>query len=178
MSRHLHQNVTCLICQSHMPRLARDAIANGQVMIFRKLNAIWPRKARSWNNLVKVLGLWGISRTSFHGGYTQNLKLGGLTFWNMKHQKYHTRQLQSPVETGREESPWNRIPENYPKKKAFWNPGGPVLVQNVRGLPWSFRAKLEMPIVPLGGCQVKKSYSKPSAEAENVTRGSSGRVKK
>lgn len=73
---------------------------------------------------------------------------------------------------------WNRIPENYPKKNAFWNPGGPVLVQNVRGLPWSFRAKLEMPIVPLGGCQVKKSYSKPSAEAENVTRGSSGRVKK
>ena len=63
-------------------------------------------------------------------------------------------------------------------KNAFWNPGGPVLVQNVRGLPWSFRAKLEMPIVPLGGCQVKKSYSKPSAEAENVTRGSSGRVKK
>lgn len=117
MSRHLHQNVACLICQSHMPRLARDAIANGQVMIFRKLNAIWPRKARSWNNLVKVLGLWGISRTSFHGGYTQNLKLGGLTFWNMKHQKYHTRQLQSPVETGREESPWNRIPENYPQKK-------------------------------------------------------------
>ena len=54
-----------------MPRLARDAIANGQVMIFGKLNAIWPWKARSWNNLVKVLGFWGISRASFHGGVTQ-----------------------------------------------------------------------------------------------------------
>ena len=133
MSRHLHQNVARLICQSHMPRFARDAIANGQVMIFRKLNAIWPWKARSWNNLVKVLGLWGISRTSFHGGYTQNLKLGGLTFWN----NYETSKIShtSTAESCRDWArriplcvkwilQWNRIPENYPKLKDRITPQG------------------------------------------------------
>ena len=124
MSRHLHQNVARLICQSHMPRLARDAIANGQVMIFRKLNAIWPWKARSWNNLVKVLGLWGISRTSFHGGYTQ-LETGRPHLLEYETSKIsHTSTAESCRDWARRIPlcvkwilQWNRIPENYPQKK-------------------------------------------------------------
>ena len=42
VSGHLHQNVSHLVCHCDMPRLARDAITNGQLMVFGQLNAIRP----------------------------------------------------------------------------------------------------------------------------------------
>ena len=119
MSRHLHQNVALLICQSHVPRRACDAIANGQVVIFGKLNAIGPWKATSWGKQLgesRVGTTWGISRTGFQGGCTQNLNPGGLTFWNTKHRRYKKHINR-------------RVQERLGKKNPYvtwirWNMGG------------------------------------------------------